>query len=83
MLLIRASTSVFLKTSNMCSGCPQPPDAIMGMREVRQIALFNLISYPFSVPSASMLVRRISPAPRDSTLLAHSMASIPVPSLPP
>ena len=35
------------------------------------------------VPSQSILVRRISPAPRSQTLFAHSTASIPVSILPP
>lgn len=34
-------------------------------------------SYPALVPSQSILVRRISPAPRLSTFLAHSSASMP------
>ena len=40
-------------------------------------------SYPSSVPSRSMLVRRISPAPRFSIFAAHPTASIPVGLRPP
>ena len=40
-------------------------------------------SYPAFVPSQSMLVRRISPAPSFSTRMAHSTASIPISTLPP
>ena len=39
-------------------------------------------SYPCFVPSESLLVSRISPAPNSSTLFAHSTIPIPVASLP-
>jgi hypothetical protein len=46
-------------------------------------AFVNSMSYPSLVPSLSMLVKRISPAPRFSASLAHSTTSSPVGVLPP
>ena len=78
-----ASTFDFLKTSTISSGLPHPPDAITGMDTELTISLFSKISYPSFVPSLSMLVSKISPAPSFSTFFAHSMASIPVACFPP
>ena len=58
-----ASTCVSLNTFNISFSDPHPPEAITGIFILSQIALINSISYPFSVPSVSMLVNSISPAP--------------------
>ena len=42
------------------------------METASATALVSSISYPAFVPSQSMLVRRISPAPSSSTFFAHS-----------
>ena len=78
-----ASACVFLKTSNMSFFDPHPPDAITGILILSQIALISSRSYPFSVPSASILVSNISPAPSFSTFFTHSIASIFVDFFPP
>ena len=37
----------------MCSGLPQPPDAITGMPTLFTICSMSSMSYPFLVPSVS------------------------------
>ena len=69
--------------SARCCKFPTPPEAITGTdmesltREVRSR------SNPFLVPSRSILVSRISPAPKSAIFLAHPIASIPVGLRPP
>ena len=62
-------------TSTKCSGAPAPPDAMTGMPTASETAAVSRQSNPRSVPSASMEVSRISPAPRASASRAHSTAS--------
>jgi len=66
-----------------CSRVPAPPEAITGMLTASAIALVIGMSYPAWVPSASILVGRICPAPRSSAFFAQSTASIPVGIVPP
>src|SRR3990170_3310833 len=73
-----ASTFDFLKTSSICWGSPQPPDAITGIWTESTIAFVRVISNPSLVPSLSILVSKISPAPDFSTFFAHLIASRPV-----
>ena len=54
-------------TSSKCSSVPAPPDAITGIDTSSAMILVSSRSYPAFVPSQSMLVRRISPAPSCST----------------
>ena len=65
------------------TGEPHPPLAITGMLTAAVTALVIAMSYPSCVPSASMLVSRISPAPNSATRLAHATASSPVGTRPP
>jgi len=53
----------YLKASPMCSGDDAPPDATTGTVTLFATAFNNSMSYPLFVPSRSMLVKRISPAP--------------------
>ena len=53
------------------------------MLKADEISFVSSISYPAFVPSQSMLVRSISPAPSLSASCAHSSASRPVSYLPP
>ncbi len=69
--------------SYRCSRVPAPPEAITGKDTASAIAWVIGISYPACVPSVSILVGRIAPAPRSWTLFAHSTASIAVPIVPP
>ena len=57
--------------------------AITGILIDLVILFNNSKSYPVLVPSLSIEVRRISPAPLASAFLENSIASIPVFSLPP
>ena len=78
-----ASTFDFSKISTISSGFPHPPDAITGIDALSTMDFVNKISYPFLVPSASILVSKISPAPNFSAFFAHVITSTPVPCLPP
>ena len=62
---------------------PAPPDAITGIFAFSETRLVSSISYPAFVPSQSILVSNISPAPSSSAFFAHSSASIPVFTRPP
>ena len=62
---------------------PAPPEAMTGTVEISQTALSISRSKPPLTPSVSMLLRTISPAPREIPLRIHSMASMPVFSRPP
>ena len=53
------------------------------LREGADKVSINSISYPAFVPSQSMLVNSISPAPSRSTSMAHSTASSPTSIRPP
>ncbi len=69
--------------SAMCSSVPTPPEAITGTPTASLTARVRARSKPSRVPSRSMLVSRISPAPARSICRAHSSASIPVGRRPP
>ena len=69
--------------SYKCSNLPAPPEAITGMFIEVVILLSSSKSYPVLVPSLSIEVSRISPAPFSSACLEKAIASIPVFSLPP
>src|SRR5262245_44876388 len=69
--------------SAMCSAEPTPPEAITGTPTASDTARVSARSKPSRVPSRSMLVSRISPAPAASMRRAHSSASMPVPLRPP
>ena len=60
-----------------------PPEATTGIVTASLTARVIGRSYPFLVPSASMLVRTISPAPSRSTSRAQATASRPVGTRPP
>ena len=60
-----------------------PPLAMIGMSNASENARVSSRSNPSRVPSRSMLVSRISPAPSCCTLRPHSSASRPVPRRPP
>ena len=59
-----ALASASLMTSAKCSRAPPPPEAMTGMVTTWVMARVSGISKPALVPSASMLVSTISPAPR-------------------
>ena len=66
-----------------CASAPAPPEATIGT-DVAARATFSIArSKPASVPSASMEVRRISPAPRAVTSATQVARSIPVIRRPP
>ena len=52
-----------------------PPDAITGILTDSETTLIRSKSYPFIVPSLSIEVNKISPAPLFSTSLAHLTTS--------
>src|SRR5262249_6438249 len=52
-----------VKTSAMCATRPHPPEATTGTPTASATARLSAMSKPSFVPSRSMLVRRISPAP--------------------
>ena len=62
---------------------PTPPDAITGTSTASATARVSARSKPSRVPSRSMLVSRISPAPASAMRCAHSTASRPVALRPP
>eukprot|EP01022_Parablepharisma_sp_SALTPOND_P016322 TRINITY_DN2380_c0_g1_i1.p1 TRINITY_DN2380_c0_g1~~TRINITY_DN2380_c0_g1_i1.p1 ORF type:complete len:563 (-),score=94.78 TRINITY_DN2380_c0_g1_i1:1050-2738(-) len=72
-----------VSASAMCCGLPAPPEAMTGMDTFSTMSRVRSSSQPSLVPSASMELRQISPAPRDSPFLAHSTASRPVYLRPP
>ena len=53
----------YFNASQICWQLPAPPDAITGILTDLEIASVNLISYPSLVPSLSIEVNKISPAP--------------------
>src|SRR5919205_488414 len=61
-----------------CSGVPAPPEAMTGRCTASATAFVISRSYPACVPSWSMLLTTISPAPSSSPRRAHSSASMPV-----
>src|SRR6185312_16907173 len=70
-------------TSAKCCALPAPPDAMTGICTAALTAAVSSQSKPVRMPSVSMLVRRISPAPRCSASRAHSMTRRPVGFRPP
>jgi hypothetical protein len=62
---------------------PAPPLAITGTATAARARRINSRSKPAFVPSASIELSRISPAPRSTARRAQSMASMPVPRRPP
>ena len=62
---------------------PAPPDAMTGMLTASLTAAVSSQSKPARVPSASIEVSRISPAPRASASRAHSTTRRPVGLRPP
>src|SRR6476469_9930455 len=69
--------------STRWSRLPTPPEAITGTGMLSATALVSGRSKPCLVPSRSIEVSRISPAPSETTSWAYSMASIPVELRPP
>ena len=67
----------------MCATVPQPPEATTGTRTASETARVSGTSKPSFVPSRSMLVSRISPAPRSAPSRAQATASFPVGVRPP
>src|SRR3954451_14852256 len=65
------------------SSVPTPPDAITGTGTASEMARVRSMSNPLPVPSRSIEVKRISPAPRATTSFAYSTASMPVVLRPP
>src|SRR3984957_15765602 len=65
------------------SRLPTPPDAIAGTGTLSATAWVSGMSKPWRVPSRSMEVSRISPAPSETTSWAYSIASMPVELRPP
>src|SRR4030066_221273 len=78
-----ASAPPAVSPSYRWSSVPTPPEAITGIPTRSAMVRVNRMSYPSRVPSRSMLVSRISPAPYRSIRAAHSTASIPVGVRPP
>src|SRR5204863_2837402 len=78
-----ASAEPARKTSTKWSAPPAPPEAMTGMRTALAITRVSSQSKPSPVPSRSIEVSRISPAPRSSASFAHCAASRPVETRPP
>ena len=78
-----ASACPTVSASRKCSILPAPPLAITGTPTSSAIARVTSSAKPLPTPSQSMLVSRISPAPRFTPSAAHSSASSPVFSRPP
>src|SRR5438876_686544 len=78
-----ASAPPWVSASYMCRAEPAPPEAITGRRTAALTARVSSMSYPVCVPSLSIDVSRISPAPSPSPNAAHSTASRPVGRRPP
>ena len=77
-----ASARPRVNTSRKCSNVPAPPDAITGICTAVDTAAVSSQSKPARVPSRSIDVSRISPAPRASASRAHSTASRPAARVP-
>src|SRR6266849_4870326 len=73
-----ASLPVLVKRSTKWLTAPAPPDAITGTRTASATRATRSRSKPSRVPSRSIEVRRISPAPAATPRRAHSIASSPV-----
>src|SRR5882672_3037088 len=69
--------------STRWSRLPTPPEAMTGTGTLSAMACVSGRSNPCLVPSRSIEVKRISPAPSETTSWAYSMASIPVELRPP
>src|SRR3954471_12916891 len=69
--------------STRWSRLPTPPEAITGTGTLSATSRVSGMSKPWRVPSRSIEVSRISPAPSDTTSWAYSMASMPVELRPP
>jgi len=78
-----ASALVFSKTSENCSTFPAPEDTVTGMVTFSRMWLVSSMSKPELVPSLSMQLSRISPAPSFSQVCANCKASTSLPSRPP
>src|SRR5215471_5600300 len=78
-----ASAPPSISPSRRCSRDPAPPDAMTGTVTASATARVSSRSYPSLVPSRSMLVRRISPAPRSTASQAQATASRPAGRRPP
>src|SRR5882724_1556170 len=78
-----ASAAPAVKTSAKCCGDFAPPLAMTGTETEVEMALVRAMSNPDCVPSRSMLVRRISPAPSSTASFAQPRASRWVESRPP
>src|SRR5262249_51938631 len=70
-------------TSTKCWTDRAPPEAITGICTAALTPAVNSQSKPLPVPSRSIEVSRISPAPKPSASLAHATASRPVGLRPP
>src|SRR5260221_3257223 len=84
--MLAASTASALPSSTPCARCsrlPTPPEAITGTLTASDTARVRPTSKPARVPSRSMLVKRISPAPVSTMRFAHCTASSPVARRPP
>src|SRR6266704_2052905 len=84
--ILAASTASALpssRTSAICSRLPAPPLATTGTPTASLIRRVMARSNPALVPSASMLLSTISPAPSETARFAHSTASRPVDFRPP
>src|SRR5699024_35938 len=66
-----------------CSGAPAPPEAMIGTVTAARTAAISSRSKPALVPSPSIELSRISPAPSSAPRRAHSTASTPALRLPP
>ena len=73
-----ASAPPIWMPSDRWSSAPTPPEAITGTPTASLTARVSARSKPLLVPSRSMLVSRISPAPRRAISTAHCTASSPV-----
>ena len=72
-----------VSTSSTSSAEPPPPEATTGTDTREATSRVSCRSYPMREPSRSMLVSRISPAPRRAHSAAHSTASRSLANLPP
>src|SRR5262249_24405291 len=77
-----ASARPVVKTSWKCANVPAPPDAMTGMGTADETAAVMSQSNPARVPSRSIDVSRISPAPAAAASRAQATASRPVAALP-
>src|SRR5258708_20767277 len=78
-----ASALPVVNTSMKCSALPAPPEAITGIDTAPAMEAVSSQSKPCLVPSQSIEVRSISPAPRDSASRAHSRSFMPAGLRPP